>query len=406
MSLKELSTRKCLLFALLLSLLYTKILFFPFVNYLVQPFEIIFLISLGIGIIRKYPRPSIPKLSYLFLAFSLLHLLIHLKVGVALEFIRTVYLMSFLVWISWLFKEVNINLRLVFSIGIILLIANAIIAGLLYFYGSIVTYVYVYLGYPYLGDVVRTQGFNATPSQMSSLAAIPLVYHFFVKKINLWLIIGLLMVLLSTLSKELAPLFAVIGVFLLLKNKWLRYLGLLAIIFGTVTLTFFVIASQLPAIIRPNVMDPNPFFCSGNWCAYPTPYFHLFRAAIQGFLENPVSGLGMGRFYEYTLLLKETGFYPKNIASVECHDIYWGNMAQFGILYLPVFTGFIFFIKSRIQKIKNQKFQFFFTVLCTYYLIEGLIISNIHFRHIWVVLGFLILVSENKKKNITLSTTP
>ena len=395
MSLKELSTRKYLLFALLLSLLYTKILFFPFVNYLVQPFEIIFLILLGIGIIRKYPRPSISKLSYLFLAFPLLHLLIHLKVGVALEFIRTVYLMSFLVWISWLFKEVNINLRLVFSIGIILFIANAIVAGLLYFYGGNTTYVYVYPGYPYLGDVVRTQGFNATPNQMSSLAAIPLAYHFFVKKINLWLIIGLLMVLFSSLSKEIAPLFAVIGVFLLLKNKWLLYLSLFVIIAGTVTLTFFVIADQLPANIRPSIIDSNPIFCFGNWCAYPTPYFHLFRAAIQGFLENPIEGLGIGNFYEYTLLLKETGFYPKKITSVECHDIYWGNLAQFGIFYLPVFTWFIFFIRNCIQKTSNPRYQLFFTVLCTYYLIEGLIISNIHFRHIWVVLGFLILVSEN-----------
>ena len=393
---KELTIRKYLLYVFLWSLLYTKIFFFPIVTSRIQPFEIIFLFLLGIGFVVKYPKPSIPSLTYLFLSFLLFHLLIHFDISVALESIGTIYLMSFLVWISWLFKEVDINFRFVLSIGILLLIANVMVTGLLYFYGGNTTYVYVYPGYPYLGDVVRTQGFNATPNQMSSLAAIPLVYHFFVKKINLWLIIGLLMVLFSTLSKEIAPLFAVIGVFLLLKNKWLLHSSLFVIIVGTVTLTFFVIADQLPANIRPRILDPNPFFCFGNWCAYPTPYFHLFRAAVQGFLENPIRGLGMGNFYEYTLLLKEIGFYPKKITSVECHDIYWGNLAQFGIFYLPAFTGFIFFIRSSIKKIRDKNYRLFFTVLCTYYLIEGLIISNIHFRHVWIILGFLILISENK----------
>ena len=396
---KELSIRKYLLCAFLLSLLYTKIFCFPLVNYKVQPFEILFLILLSIGSIKKYSRPSVPNLTYLFLVFPLLHIVTHFNVSVALESIGTVYLMSFLVWIAWLYEKINIDVRFVISTGIILLIANAIVAGLLYFYGDIKTYVYVYPGYPYLGDVVRTQGFNATPNQMSSLAAIPLVYHFFVKKINGWLIIGLLVVLFSTLSKEIAPLLAVIGVFLLFKNKWLRYLGLLAIAIGTVVLTFFVIADQVPTSIRTSILDSNPFYCYKDWCAYPTPYFHLFRAAIQGFLEHPFNGLGMGNFYEYTLELKKTGFYPEKITSVECHDIYWGNLAQFGIFYIPVFFGLILFIRNLIGKIGNENYRLFYTVLCTYYLIEGLIISNIHFRHIWIILGFLSLVSGNKKSN-------
>jgi len=283
------------------------------------------------------------------------------------------------------------------SVGIALLIANAILAGALYYYGNITSYVYVYPGYPYLGDVVRTQGFNATPSQMSSLAAIPLAYHFFIKKVHPLLLIGLLITLFSTLSKEMAPLFAVIGVFLWFKNKWLRSLSLTGIMLGTVTLTFFVIADQIPENIRPDIFDPNPYLCFGNWCAYPTPYFHLFRAAVQGFLEHPIKGLGMGNFYDYTLMLKEIGGYPEKITSVECHDIYWGNLSQFGIFYLPVFSGFVFFIRKKIQQLDNHKYQLFFTVLCIYYLIEGLIISNIHFRHIWIMLGFLILISEKNK---------
>lgn len=396
-SLKKEINRKHILIFFLLSLLYTKILLLPLFNYKIQPFEIIFLLLLGVGFIRKYPKPQVPHLAYLFLAFPLLHLVIHLDIGVALESFGTIYLMSFLVWISWLIKELDLNIRFILSIGIVLLIINAIITGLLYFYGGITSFVYVYPGYPYLGDVVRTQGFNGTPNQMSSLAAIPLAYHCFITKINRWLFIGLLVVLFSTLSKEIVPLFAVIGVFLFLKQKWLRYLSLLGIMVGTMMLTFFIIADQVPTNIRPSILDPNAFFCIGDWCAYPTPYFHLFRAAVQGFLENPIKGLGMGNFYEYTLLLKEIGFYPKKITSVECHDIYWGNLAQFGVLYLPVFFSFIFFIRKCIQKISNQKYQLFFTVLCTYYLIEGLIISNIHFRHIWIMLGFLILISEKNK---------
>jgi hypothetical protein len=259
-----------------------------------------------------------------------------------------------------------------------------------------------------LGDTVRLKGFTWCNLLLSAISlGLFFVHLFSYKKLVLYLIIsGGIIVSLLTFSKEFVPF---ILLFMLmhfgLKTKYnllyncLPYFTIL-IASLMVVLTFFVIKpnynktnyNTFSASSNTGVVNWNAGITVSNFTLYPTTYFYLFKNSLTFFKNHPYFGIGSGRFKLELDHLKENNAYPKSFQTDDTHDLYWGQVAELGVLYL-FFLGGFFFLFIRIWKNNDLiiPVQYHTPIVYTFvfFFICFLIGGSKTYRHFWIFLAIV-----------------
>lgn len=388
----------------------------------IQPQEIVFLISLPF--IYLYLRNTISftrldKLILFYLSIFLCNLILNPSIETLIEVFGTFYLITLYFIVSRILVKSN-NINLLIENSILGLLITSILTGLISYtfhaLGITDRFMYRYYGFPYFGDVWRLNGFTWSNLLLSCISFclffLPKMKLNVIYKMGLTLIgftIGLL-----TYSKEIIVLLSlfIFQLYSIYNNKFSRILLISYSAIISVPVIFFTFFVVKPTNMNRNDLNINnerqiskdAILKIGNLECYPTTYFFLFKSSIEMIKENPLSGIGSGKFYAALNNLKYK--YPEKFTSYDTHDFYWGQTAELGLLYIL----FLFFLFREILKIilnKNnlipEKYHLTISLIFMYFLICYLVGGSKHYRHFWIFLGivnaFILRRSEVKMSN-------
>lgn len=183
------SLNEIIIFALLISVIFTHLFYFSFTKYYIQFTEIFFIFGLIYIIKKKIPLPKNTlngiDISYLFLILILfLNIILHPNKIVGLQVLASLYLISLYFLFSLLLKSKSFEsnyriLKNATKFGLIFLIIIGYIGLLLFYSIGFKKFVLVYENYPYFGDVIRTKGLNFSPNIYISILTFSFVFQNF-----------------------------------------------------------------------------------------------------------------------------------------------------------------------------------------------------------------------------------
>ncbi len=123
-------------------------------------------------------------------------------------------------------------------------------------------------------------------------------------------------------------------------------------------------------------------------------YYLLKKIALEGFLQEPLTGVGLGRFHELTHRAYEEGKVHSPFRSIDPHSTWLGRFAETGFLGgvpLILLWGGVVLLGMRLQNTLEQEAWMARAVLAG---LVGLLVNSLHvdimnFRFLWV--GFALL---------------
>jgi len=127
----------------------------------------------------------------------------------------------------------------------------------------------------------------------------------------------------------------------------------------------------------------------GGLTFLPSQHWYLLKACWRFFTENPISGVGPGRFPEELEALRDSGAgdIPGTLPAQKPHSTWTGALAEGG---LPGFAGLIilwaFFLAGAVKrKLKNDPLGLAIYAATAGYVIVGLNMDVMNFRWLWLL---------------------
>ncbi len=403
--------------ALLLILLisvqgFNSLLKFPVIGSKLQPFEIMSLVICLIAIFKWIKFSDLFTWTILDISLALHILAIQISLAfnysetAMFESLGSIYLFTLYFILSRLFlhlktEQVQIILKKGYFLSIIFTLASAVVGYFAYRMINTSSYVLVYPGYPYFGDVVRLSGFASSPNVLLSVLFVSCVIFFYLnKKIPIPLLVACILIAVFTLAKELF--IYSVGIiyiyFTLYKNKSAGKVIILQYIFVSIiyiSLFYFVFdLSRVNNSTNQNelIVGREALFEKVIVTAYPTTYYYLARAETDVIRETFPIGCGKGNFLPLINTYQTAGKYPAGMWTNEPHDVYLGAIAELGLLGLLAGLLFVYSIYYQFKKINTgndeyKKFVMLLFLILILWSIESTGLGTLQLRHYWLLLA-------------------
>lgn len=396
------------------SAIFETLFYFPVLQYKLQIFEFLFLIAFSFlikeiifGLVKPFPL-RIPLLIYCF--FILINLFFFFDKITLAGNLGNFYTFLIPITLFTLGKKAKNSLIAIergLIIAAILIPISCLLSYLIFYFGVSETYVFKYVDYPYLGDIVRVKGFTTTPNEVVFISSTCLFFLLFKplkikRNYKIWLCTFISVALFFTYSKEIIiiPMAIFIGYFLTNK-KWILFSWvstILAITFISM-ITFLYFSSDEKLKEKDYLDRTEVVFEIKKIKAYPTAYFWLNRSGRKMIQENPLLGVGFGNFSKEVDQHKLQGFYPKNLPSLRAHDNYVGLVAQYGLGFLLFLGWLIFDFRKILKNDISQKNKMFIATSLVFILIFGFTQLSYNSRWMWMFFGIVMIFAATKKKN-------
>jgi len=349
---------------------------------------------------------------------------------VVTEIIKTAYLIVLYIVLKWTITPLMIE-RIVKVL--VLSSVLAALAGIIGFglgYIGIVTPLAIQRAFPYgIEVVIQAKGFTPTPNMLASIIMIGVLFH--VQKLSMNLInskrkdhLILLILLLGfmlTFSKTIVCL--LIGIILVL---YFNYKSTLAktwrLTSKTAAVTLFIVyILGTHFIIIEKDQDSEPLkgdYIAGsalietdNYSMYPSQYWALKEISLEAISQSFPWGLGLGKFNDFAHELKKYDAYPTHVPYPDPHSMYFGTLAENGLLGLIVLGGIIYFVVKYSRRILNNQSanQYMLACLPSIFIvigIEAIATDVMNFRHYWILLILLVSTFQNFKTTSSKSFNP
>ncbi|MDP2921170.1 MAG: O-antigen ligase family protein [Candidatus Omnitrophota bacterium] len=124
-------------------------------------------------------------------------------------------------------------------------------------------------------------------------------------------------------------------------------------------------------------------------------YLLLKKCALKMFFQHPLLGVGNGAFTEQIKIYEEDGMVPKGYLLYDPHSMFFGSLAENGILgfcALMLLWGTILVTVRRSVKKYSDDFIFYaqvaFYAAIVGFFIQALDIDIMNFRFLWLLFGF------------------
>ncbi|MCB0635376.1 MAG: O-antigen ligase family protein [Lewinella sp.] len=270
---------------------------------------------------------------------------------------------------------------------------------------------------PGLGTVGRVEAFTLSPNMLHNLIQLALFLlagqllfpsvHSARGRRWPWLISGLLLIsAILTFSKSF--LLTLAGLLLILAVRWPRIatlrIGSRLLALGLAVVFLFsskILLLPVDGVDRSEVMSQT--YTTGavlweneHWQALETTHLRLNRIAWQAWREAPLAGIGAGRFPAYLAEARAKGQYPQDLPVYGPHSTYFGWLAENGLLGL---SGGILFLIALIRLLKKGWKEGGMLLGASVYLliwcVEGWAMSTLHFRQFWWVVAVTGLLSRD-----------
>lgn len=415
----------------IISLAFQSLLDLPIVGHRIQIPEFVFLI-IGIYMIFNYKKISITfnKFDYVVLSYLCLNILSAVWNGSELTTYLEILGRCYLFGVYFLFKTITSkwnSLKLKKYV-----INNFVLLGVissLFALGGWFVAIYsnennilatAYENYPYLGTVFRIRGATPTPTM---LAVLLLLCAFFLvtsilenKQKSKREIIFLSLILVTsflTFSKTFLLLVFGIGLILLKKMGLFKKINFLEPIAIFLVTLLFIISSHF-LIFSSNSnwnekLETTPFstneilFKNDKIIVLESFYIFSKKCAIAVSKMNPILGVGPGNFNNRLEQLDKNKFPAlKKLMGVDPHSIYFGTLAENGILGLTCVIYMFYFFVVKLREIieKDPIFIYSLFLIFILFLIEGITTDIMNFRNLWVIMGIssgLILINDSRR---------
>lgn len=275
-----------------------------------------------------------------------------------------------------------------------------------------------YENYPYFGTISRIRGVTPTPTMFAvllSFCAFLLTALIIEKKskrkINLFFLGIILISSFLTFSKTFLLIISGIALlFFFKKNLLNRYKYLEAILILSIFLSFIVSSHFLffkSDSGWQHKLENTPF--STNKILYKNDKviilesFYIFskRCAVEISKINPIIGIGPANFNKSMNRLDKSEFPALNkLMGVDPHSVYFGTLAENGLLGLICVILMFYFLVKKLKRIKNKEPIFVYALFMIFVLllIEGITTDIMNFRNLWVIMGIVEGIRLEKNK--------
>jgi hypothetical protein len=384
----------------------------------IQPFELVFLFAFPIflwnaikeGKLNSIRLNPLDRVMIVYILYVLLNtIFFHFHFIPILETTACIYTACIYLYFSrnkYLNELNEEKFSSIFKFALIVNGVNCLGGGLHYFLTGDESYVDLYKGFPYLGDIVRFYGASSNPYTVVSIFA---VYTFIFlafsdnKKVNNLVITLALLVSFTTITKETAYFILIIITYYAINNKMntfdaigksksFKYLSsFFAFCFGIFVLsTLFVICSDPCSPNSMSLADPIPI--NGTISYRYTGYYYLFIGCVELITANPFTGVGLGMAESS---IENLNIAPSYISIFEPHDLYWGMLAQLGIPFILIVIYAIYNLGKMLVVIslKNSKITISFYLIIVFIAFDCIgDMGSLHFRHYFVFWGIFSMV--------------
>lgn len=261
-----------------------------------------------------------------------------------------------------------------------------------------------------LGWIKRVEAFTMSPNMLMSMLSLPLLLA--VSRSNSWrnsgdalIIIALTSAAFTTFSKSVVPV-AIGAVLILLHRVPMRLILQCAL--GAVALCLFIVFLVSTKVIwlrtgqadreitlRQSYATKQQLFSNDRGQLYKTMHYEMNAQAWSIFLQNSWVGVGAGQFVKQIEQRKLNGQYPPDKIAYGPHSLYLGTLAQTGLLGA---AGLVFFLYSLVrhwlecwqQRPAADSFIILaLGVFCLAWMLDGLNMDTVRFRHFWWSAGLL-----------------
>ena len=440
MSIQRKDIYPVLVFCYIVSLGFQSLFNLPYFGKKIQLPEVLFMTILSVFVFDLFKKGQSRQLRWtrwdgiilLYPVAVLLSSVVNGGVSTWIEFLGVLYL--FLIYFllknilaEWSFDQIY---NTIFSAslwgGALIAISCWIGWGMLYFFEATNELSFVYQGYPYLGDVIRVNGFLPSPHMVASILNISIL--FFLSKVFLgkrirpiyyFLFILIASAYLLTLAKVVILLLLSIGVlfYQINKNAFSKYFKSLIYIFFPVLIAFYLFAIHFLVVKKEDVSSGKfqlerthtgtSIAESENFFLYPTSYFALKKSAYILGKENPVFGIGLGNHESHLGRLREEGKYPQHMPDYAPHSTYMGAFAELGGLGISVVVFIFAMVGRRFHQLSGTgNSEVLIQVLIAIFfiaMIEGISTDILNFRQYWLVLAAAVVIFEKKDQPSKLS---
>lgn len=279
--------------------------------------------------------------------------------------------------------------------------------------------------YPYFGYIGRAKGFTTNPNMLMSILAICILLKssemLFKGKIAWkdWLILGILgLGAFLTFSKTLVVLaMGLIFVWMLasnlggnlnflpkLKRTPFAWTGIILLFlffnFGSHIAVFDKEKIDWDALIQKAYTEDEPFAEIQGKYLIATNYWINKRSSLIAGSRNIPFGVGPGGQNEFVGQLKEEGKYPKFFTNYDPHSTYFGAFGELGIVGFLALMALCFAVFKKLKQllgVENQEGKAIAIGLAAcfcYIAVEAITTDVMNFRHYWVLLAVLAMISD------------
>lgn len=402
---------------------FQKILHNSYLQYKIQPSEIIFLLIFFSFLVRldfqfikyQWHKRKINLIDFsviIWLIIELINLFFNQNRTTIFEFFGQVYLISLYGIIrivvpklgdkndvfSFLKKSFRIMALIIFGtifLGVISVVIFDKDLGVFWRFKD----------YPYFGTIYRLKAFTNEPVMLASILSPVIIMEFFSFKkrevINssdfflrnsIYYLVLFSAMLLFTFSKSITCLAATILLLVAryhpigLASRW--FFKSLAISF----LLLYVVMSHL--IITKNSSREgqgygmeSPFIQFNGIYAYKTWYLVQKENAIALFRDHPIIGVGGGNMVN---ILEQNSTKPTYYYSTYDPLSSWvGILAEYGLIGFIGVAGLFYSLITYLTNISHENYiKYTFLGIFLYFILEAICTDIMNFRHLWVSLGF------------------
>jgi len=265
------------------------------------------------------------------------------------------------------------------------------------------------MSFPYFGHIYRIRAFTAQPGNLATILCIGILFIWNQSFKYKWFLFFISFVLLIfTFSKGS---FLLCLVILLIEfSKW-SVSGKTKTILSSGIIMLGLIFFILPTVFRPlphgkQIPIPEqyqygkkPITTVLKIKVYGSSYYYLKNEHKKLLSSYFVRGVGPAKFPGAIDSLKKERIFPKHIYSYSPHDSYLGTVVEYGLFGVMGFLvlGYITFLTFFRQE-NNHPLMISIGACLLFILLHGTMTDDHHFRHFWLVLVFLNVLSIKSVK--------
>lgn len=409
--LDKLRIKQFLLILLIISSVFSHMIFIPRIGYKLQLTEIVFILLslffiIDIRNLKRIRFQGLDKVFIFYILILILNLLLHPEKTVLITIIGSFYLIVlYFILSKYLISLPNKNIKYVLKkssdIGFWILISIGVIGFALHYFLDYSRFVLIYHNYPYFGDVFRIKGFSYSPNLYISLLSLFTILKLAFSKLNFYHIFIIFLISLLTLTKEALILISILFAISLYKNtRYYKFALVSVVITGIiyVFLSFFIISihnSSDHITIDKRVQNEVAVYEGNSFSIYSTSYFEVFKNGVFMTTKHPIVGVGLGNFRNELKKYQKKDLYPEYFQTYDPLDSYTGQASQLGIIYF-VYLGFLFALTLRLLLKLPVRIKFSFLLYFVYILFESVALGTYNFRHYILFFAIISTISYLK----------